>query len=111
MAGKVDEISLAIGRLEQGMATLTQQVRDNQEENTREHRVVYDIVTTTSEAVRNLAAKVSLMEPLTDDYRERRAEGRGAARLIHWIYVTGGGIVGAIATKAIEMFGGRPPHP
>lgn len=110
MPGEIDQISLAIGKLESGMETLAVTVRDNQEASTREHRIVHDIVVATSEAVRNLAAKVAEIEPLTSDYREKRAEKRGATRLVHWLYVSGGGIAGAITAKAIEIFGAKPPH-
>lgn len=58
-----------------------------EESSTREHRIVHDIVKATSDAVRTLDAKVDEMKPLTDDYRERRAEARGAAKLIHFMYV------------------------
>lgn len=111
MAGELDELSAIIGGMRSDINHLARLVRDNQEASTLEHRKVHDIVVATSEAVRNLTARVAEIEPLTDDYRERRAEARGAARLIHLLYVLGGGIVGAMSTKVFEIFGGKPPHP
>ena len=89
---------------------LAQTVKENQEASTDEHRKVHDIVVATSEAVRNLAATVKEMKPLTDDYRERRAEARGAAHLAKVLYVTFGGIAGAFASRALDWFSVKPPH-
>jgi hypothetical protein len=111
MAGELDELSVAIGGLRADVKNLARTVHSNQEASTDEHRKVHDIVVATSEAVRNRAAKVAEMEPLTDDYREKRAEARGARRLIHLFYVSAGGVAGALATQVMAMFGGKPPHP
>lgn len=99
--------------LQTEMRLLTQTVRDNQVESTREHRVVHDIVVATSEAVRNLSTAVSEMKPLTDDYRERRAEQRGAEALKRWLYAGAaafGGVVVTILTKVWDFVMLRPPH-
>lgn len=111
MAGELDELSLAIGGLRADVANLARTVHANQEASTEEHRKVHDIVVATSESMRIIAGKVATMEPLTDDYREKRAEARGARRLIHLVYVSAGGIAGALATQVMAMFGGKPPHP
>ena len=108
MAGELHELSAAIGGLQARIEILSATVKDNQEENTIEHRKVHDIVVATSEAVRNLAATVSEMKPLTDDYRERRAEARGAARLIHIVYVSLGGIAGALSGWLMQFLGAKP---
>lgn len=110
MAGELHELSTEIGKLQKGMEALERTVRDNQETATEEHRKVHDIVVATSEAVRNLAAKVSTMEPLTDDYRERRAEARGAAHLAKFLLVTVGSICGAVSVKLLDYFAMKP-HP
>lgn len=111
MSGELHELSLVIGGLQTEIRLIAQEVRDNQITATDEHRKVHDIVVATSEAVRNLAADVAQMKPLTEDYREKRAEARGAARLVHWLYVSGGGLVGAAAVRVMDVFGGKPPHP
>lgn len=111
MAGKLDELSVAIGGLRADVSNLARIVHANQEASTDEHRKVHDIVVATSESVRNLAKEVAEMKPLTNDYRERRAEARGAARLIHLLYVAGGGIAGAVTAQVMSIFGGKPPHP
>lgn len=107
----IDELSRLIGRLEAQIVTLFKKMDELEERSTDEHRKVHDIVVATSEAVRNLTEKVKDMKALTDDYREKRAEARGAARLIHLLYVTGGGIAGAVVTQLAWIFGAKPPHP
>lgn len=127
MPGELHELSVAIGSLQADVRTLSRTVRDNQEASSEEHRKVHDIVVATSEAVRNLAAKVaemkpnndavpdlknkvSEMKPLTDDYRERRAEDRGKQKLMHLLYVAFGGIAGALTTWVMSLFSIKP-HP
>jgi hypothetical protein len=110
MAGELHELSVAIGKLQEGQDRLTQDLRDVQEASTEEHRKVHDIVVATSEAVRNLTRQIAEMKPLTDDYREKRAEARGAAHLARALYVTFGGMAGALATKLLDFLPFRPPH-
>lgn len=110
MAGELDDLSLAIGSLQSEVKILARTVRENQEATTREHRKVHDIVVASSEAMRNLTKRVEEMEPLTDDYREQRAEARGAAKLIKFLYVTAGGILGALIARLFDFFNFRP-HP
>lgn len=103
-------LSIEIGKLQADVRALSEHVQSVQDTSTREHRIVHDIVVATSEAVRNLTAVVSEMKPLTDDYREKRAEARGAATLMRWLYVTGGGLVAAGAVKLMDAFSVKP-HP
>lgn len=110
MSGELHELSVAIGGLQADMKTLAKRVYDNQQASSEEHRKVHDIVVATSEAVRNIAADVAEMKPLTDDYREKRAEARGAVHLLRWLYVTGGGLVGAGIIKVLDLFATKPPH-
>lgn len=127
MSGEIDHLSRMIGRIEEQIKTLFIQLRELEENSTREHRTVHDIVVATSEAVRNLAhkvdemkpqtdavpslrTKVDEMKPLTDDYRERRAEARGAAKLAHALYAVVGGLIGSGMTWVIQMITAKP-HP
>lgn len=110
MAGELDEFSAAIGALQAEIKSLSRTVHYNQETSTTEHRKVHDIVVATSEAVRNLTRIVHEMKPLTDDYREKRAERRGQRNLITAIYVMLGGIIGATASRLMEFFTFKP-HP
>ena len=110
MPGELDDLSLAIGALQADVRTLSRTVRDNQEAATDEHRKVHDIVVATSEAVRLLTKTIAEMKPLTDDYRERRAEARGAARFLNAAYALGGGSVAVGVGKLMEWFNARP-HP
>lgn len=110
MPGEINELSMTIGRLEEGMRFLAKQVQVNQETATAEHRLLHDIVTSMSESVRIVAAKVAKMEPLTDDYQEKRAEARGAARLLSIAYVLAGGSFVMAFTKIMEWYAAKP-HP
>lgn len=111
MSGEIDHLSRMIGRIEEQIKTLFIQLRELEENSTREHRTVHDIVVAASEAVRNLANKVDEMKPLTDDYRERRAEARGAAKLAYTLYAVVGGMIGSAATWLIQMVSFKTPHP
>jgi hypothetical protein len=110
MTGELHELSVAIGEMKAELRIVAQTVRDNQESSTEEHRKVHDIVVATSEAVRNIAADVAEMKPLTDDYREKRAEARGAARFLKAGYALAGGSIAVGLGKAVEWFSARP-HP
>src|SRR5262245_18784476 len=104
MPGELHELSVAIGQLNEGVKNLKETVRENQETSTREHREVHNIVVAMSESVRNIAKDVAEMKPLTEDYREKRAEARGAARLLHAVYALGGGTVALIGGEILKMF-------
>lgn len=107
MPGELHELSVAIGELQAEMRILSQTVRDNQETSTREHREVHIIVTAMAESVRTVAAKVAKMEPLTEDYQEKRAQARGAARFLNALYALGGGSVAVIVGEIVKLYGDR----
>lgn len=100
----LDNLSRVIGRLEEQIKTLFKRIDALEETSTREHRIVHDIVEATSEA------KVDEMKPLTDDYREKRAEARGAAKLIYTLYAVAGGVIGSAATWLMQIISAKP-HP
>jgi hypothetical protein len=106
----LDNLSRVIGRIEEQIKTLFKRIDALEENSTREHRVVHDIVEATSDAVRTLTAKVDEMKPLTDDYREKRAEARGAAKLAYTLYAVVGGIIGSGVTWLIQIASLKPPH-
>lgn len=110
MAGELHELSVAIGELRAELKIVARTVDINQQTATEEHRKVHDIVVATSEAVRNIASDVAQMKPLTDDYREKRAEARGAARFLKAGYALAGGSLAVGIGKAVEWFSVRP-HP
>lgn len=110
MPGELHELSVAIGGLQADMKNLERTVYENQQTATVEHRKVHDIVSATSEAIRNIAAKVEKMEPLTEDYRETRAEARGAARFLKAGYALAGGSLAVGIGKMLEWISVRP-HP
>jgi len=110
MSGELHELSVAIGGLQADIKNLARTVESHHETSTEEHRKVHDIVVAASEAVRNLAAQVAEMKPLTDDYREKRAEARGAARFLKAGYALAGGSLAVGISKAVEWFSARP-HP
>lgn len=108
--GSLHQISVAIGRLEATVDMLALTVSENQEATTAEHRKVHEIVDATAGAVRGLTETVKEMKELTDDYREKRAEGRGAAKLLQVLIATVGGIAGSAATWLIQAVNVKPPH-
>jgi len=110
MDRELDNLSRTIGRLEEQIKTLFKRIDALEETSTREHRVVHDIVEATSDAIRTLTAKVDEMKPLTDDYREKRAERRGAAKLAYTLYAVVGGLIGSVATWVMQYLSGHPPH-
>lgn len=110
MAGELHELSVAIGELQAEMRILSERVRENQEITTAEHREVHDIVSAMSESVRIIVRDISEMKPLTEDYREKRAEARGAVRLLYAVYAFVGGSIAIIGSKILEYIQSRP-HP
>lgn len=106
------QLSVEIGSIRTQIENLTSLVKETRDDSRDEHRKVHDIIDALSGAVRTLAANVAEMKPLTEDYREKRAEARGAARLVRWLYVSGGGLFGAGAIRAMDWFNSaKPPHP
>lgn len=103
----------AIGSLRSEVSALSAKFDALRRDTIDEQRKVHDIVTATSEAMRNLDRDVREMKPLTEDYREKRAEWRGAARFAAWLYGAAGvvgGLVVWMISKAAELFSTRP-HP
>lgn len=109
MAGELNGLSVAIGRLQSQMETLTEAFKDSLENTRDEHRKVHDIVAATAEAQRVLTGIVADMRPYVEDYREKRAEARGAKKLLTALYFLLGSLGGISFWKIIEMFGGKPP--
>ena len=108
-----EQALIEIGALRENLNNLARQLESYRAETTKEHRTVHDIVVATNEAIRNLAREVAEMKPLTEDYREKRAEARGAARLAGWLYTAAGVIGGFVvfaASKIAEWLSVRP-HP
>jgi hypothetical protein len=110
MAGELHQLSMLIGGIRSDITNLANEVRENKQETTAEHRTVHDIVVATSEAVRNVARDVEYMKPLVDDYRDKKNEARGIAKLAGVLYVTLGSIVALMANKAWDWLTVRP-HP
>lgn len=113
MAVDEERVFRAIGALERQVSNLSERFDDLAERSSDEHRKVHDIVVATSEAMRNLARDVSEMKPLTDDYRERRAEKRGEEKYKSWLYglvASIGGLVVFLLGKVWDIIVARP-HP
>lgn len=109
-AGELHELSVAIGALQNQVKNLTETIRDDREESRTEHRKVHDIISALSDSVRTLDTTVKEMKPLTDDYREKRAEDRGAARFLKAGYALAGGSLAVGLGKALDWITVRP-HP
>lgn len=113
MAADENRVYIAIGVLQSEVTTLSEKFDELAERSTEEHRKVHDIVVATSEAMRNLARDIAEMKPLTDDYRERRAEKRGEEKYKNWLYgfvASVGGLVVFILGKVWDVVSARP-HP
>lgn len=108
------ELSIRLGLLQSQIGLLSERIDEIERSTISEHRKVHDIVVATSESIRNLSRAIEEMRPLTEDYREKRAEARGAARLAGWLYTAAGVVGGAfffIASRIAEWLSSRPPHP
>lgn len=113
MAADENRVFVAIGVLQAEVENLRDDFKELRESSVEEHRKVHDIVVATSEAVRNVVRIVDEMRPLTDDYREKRAEKRGEERYKNWLYglaasIGGGAVV--ILSKVWDAVSARP-HP
>src|SRR3954468_23474720 len=114
MAADEERVFAAIGGLEKQVSHLSERINDINEKTMEEHRKVHDIVVATSESMRNLTRVVEDMKPpvdqyrlraasiqeaveLTDDYKEERAEKRGAEKFKNWIYGIVASVGGLIA--------------
>jgi ribosomal protein S15P/S13E len=102
-----------LGALEVQVANLSIRIETLAERSSDEHRKVHDIVVATSEAMRNLTREVAEMKPLTEDYRERRAEKRGEEKYKNWLYgfvASVGGLMVFLLGKLWDLIAARP-HP
>ena len=111
MSGELHQLSVEIGALNANVENLTKLVEVARIESRDEHRKVHDIIDALSEAVRGLTATVKEMKPLTDDYREERAEKRGAKRFISSAYALGGAGIAVVVSKLAEWWLSIRPHP
>jgi len=110
MPADEDRLFVALRLVQGQMSDLRDDLQSLRESSTEEHRKVHDIVVAMSESVRNLARLVDEMKPLTDDYREKRAEARGAAKFATALWVAVGGFIMFAVTKLSDLFTTRP-HP
>lgn len=108
-----NRVFTAIGLVQGQLTSLSDKVDEYQTASTEEHRKVHQIVDALSEAMRNQTRLIEEMKPLTDDYRERRAEQRGEDRYKNWLYglaASIGGLVVLILSKTWDVIAARP-HP
>jgi archaellum component FlaC len=110
MPADTERVYTAIGELQSEVSALSDKFDVLREQTIKEQRTVHDIVDATSEAIRNLTRIIDEMKPLTDDYREKRAEMRGAARFANIIYIALGGSFVLALNKLTEWISVRP-HP
>jgi hypothetical protein len=131
MTGELHQISLEIGEMRSDIKNLVSAVRELKEDTTEEHRKVHIIVDATGESMRNVARDVAYMKPLVEDFRDKRAdiataideakdyrntkaEARGAKKLLIVFYSVFGGFVawalGRISENLPAWMSARP-HP
>src|SRR5882672_5392209 len=131
MSADESRVFAALGAIQSELATLREDFKEQEEKTTTEHRKVHDIVVATNEAIRNLTRDVAEMKPLVDayrlkaasldeavelaeDYRERRAEDRGAEKFKKWLYglaASVGGLIAVLASKLLDWLMTRPHIP
>ncbi len=73
-----------------------------------------DVIATLSGAVKTLSERVDEMRPDVADYRRKRDEAQGAAKLGKFMWsalVVIAGFVGALASRFLDVMMGRPPGP
>lgn len=124
-------VFVALGKLEERIAGLSDKIDGIDQRSTAEHRTVHDIVVATSESVRNLTRMVEDMKPpvedyrlkaaaiheaveLAGDYKEQRAEDRGAEKYRSWLYgiaASVGGLIAILFSKLIDYLLARPHIP
>ena len=112
--GELHELSMAIGGLTADVRNLTRSLEEERQGAAAHRRDLREVIGALSQSVRTLATEVADMKPDVADYRERRAEARGAARLAKWLYGVAlaiGSAVGASAVKLVEVFSAKPPTP
>lgn len=135
MPAEESRVFIAIGTLQGQVTELFNKLENLRQQTTSEQRTVHDIVVATNEAIRNLTRTVERMEPhvrefqlkaasidesieLAEDYREKRAEERGAEKFKKWLYGLAASIGGLIAVaidrvidKLFTTPTPPPPHP
>lgn len=102
MDDDVGRLHAAVGFLRSEVQSLVDRFEDLRQETMTEHRKVHDIVVAQSEAVRNLDRDMREIKPLTDDYRERRAEWRGAWKFVIALYISIGGLITLALSKLFD---------
>lgn len=113
-AAEENKVYVAIGVLQSEVENLRDDFKELKESTVEEHRKVHDIVVATSEAVRNLTRIVDEMKPLTEDYREKRAEKRGEEKYKNWLYgmaASIGGLIMLVLSKLWDLIASRPHLP
>ena len=108
MAGQLDEISLAIGRIESRMSNVEKTVQCLRVESRDEHRKVHEIIDALSESNRTLADTMKWVRPLVENYRTQQDEARGARKLLIFLYTVGGGAAAMIGDRLISLFMSKP---
>ena len=113
-AADENKVFVAIGVLQSEVENLRDDFKELKDGTVDEHRKVHDIVVATSEAVRNLTRVVEEMRPLTEDYREKRAEKRGEEKYKNWLYgmaASIGGLIMLVLSKLWDLVASRPHLP
>lgn len=114
MPGELHELSLAIGRLQSDVESLSESVKEEREGAARHRRDLRDVISSLSQSVRTLADKVADMQPVVEELRAAREQARGAAAYRKWIWgaiFTAGGFLASLFLDIARMVGVKPPHP
>lgn len=97
--GQTDE---RIDRLIEACETQNNELKDEREDARKHRQALREVIGSLSLSVANLAEAVKRMEPTVADYRDKAAEGRGAAKLakVLWAVLLGlGGLIGGLIVE------------
>src|SRR5690348_3706964 len=110
MPAEENKVYALLGMLQSQVSNIADAMEEHRKTTIQEHRKVHDIVDAMSESVRNIARDVTEMRPhveaykmkaekiddaveLAEDYQEKRAEARGAAKFATALWVAVGGFI------------------
>jgi hypothetical protein len=91
------------GGIEERLDRLIDVVEKEQEGAARHRRDLREVIGALSQSVQLLTAEMRDVKPVVEDYREKRAEGRGAARLAKVLWIALGGVAGGLVSMLVEV--------
>ncbi len=103
-AKDVSDLAVAVARLDERVKELATQFTRERDGASEHRRGLRDVISAQSSSMQALAKEVGEMKPLVSDFREKRAEARGAAKLLKVFYLLCGGAAGSAGALIVEYF-------